>query len=99
MVKRNYVGVSDPEREFRELRDAHTRLRRMQLVCTPFSADYGGPASGPGCPTGRRDPLHQGPIFLRRQAALGVVPSASELTNSPRPGARRLIPTPGFGDP
>lgn len=40
MVKRNYVGVSDPEREFRELRDAHTRLRRMQLVCTPFGADY-----------------------------------------------------------
>jgi endonuclease/exonuclease/phosphatase family metal-dependent hydrolase len=40
MVKRNYVGVWNPEKEFSELRDAHSRLRRMQLACAPLGPDY-----------------------------------------------------------
>ena len=40
MVKVNYLGVSSPEREFGELRDAYRRLRVLQGYCTPMGEDY-----------------------------------------------------------
>ena len=40
MVKVNYVGVSSPEREFGNLRDAYNRLRDLQGSCTPMGEDY-----------------------------------------------------------
>lgn len=40
MVKVNYIGVSSPEREFGNLRDAYKRLRELQGNCTPMGEDY-----------------------------------------------------------
>lgn len=40
MVKVNYLGVSSPEREFGNLRDAYKRLRELQGYCTPMGEDY-----------------------------------------------------------
>ena len=40
MVRRTYVGVSDPEQRFRELTPYVEALRRMQFTCKPFGRDY-----------------------------------------------------------
>jgi hypothetical protein len=39
-VKVNYLGVTDPGREFAALRPAHDRLRAMMIRCRPMGPDY-----------------------------------------------------------
>lgn len=48
MVKVSYLGVSSPEREFGDLRDAYKRLRDLQGSCTPMGEDYMVPERGVG---------------------------------------------------
>jgi hypothetical protein len=40
MVKVSYIGIGDGRREFDELRETYTRLRRMQGQCKPLGPDY-----------------------------------------------------------
>jgi hypothetical protein len=40
MVRRTYVGISDPVREFENLRPYAAQLRALQRGCKPFGRDY-----------------------------------------------------------
>ena len=40
MVKVNYLGVTDPGREFAALRPAYDRLRAMMIRCRAMDPDY-----------------------------------------------------------
>ena len=40
MVKLNYVGLTDPVREFEALKPYVNELRKMQQKCKPFGRDY-----------------------------------------------------------
>ena len=40
MVRRTYVGLPDPVRNFEELRPYVGQLRAMQRTCKPFGRDY-----------------------------------------------------------
>jgi hypothetical protein len=40
MVRRNYMGVMDPEGAFEDLRPLVDRMIRLRAQCKPFGRDY-----------------------------------------------------------